>query len=160
MLEGGLQNSYICLSIEAPCSVNLSGPVRTFSITNTYTPISPFTVIYFITVLPSPCTEAAQDLPKIAPHADIPLTGIETAQDLDRADHHTILVDVTRATTVGEGDGTTEEEDSVLIGPEIVDMAGETGPETGIGKGNTRRTIGRGKEGIRELDMMIDGERR
>jgi hypothetical protein len=134
--------------------------LRTFSIINTYTPISPFTVIYFITVLPSSCTEAAQDPPKIAPPADIPLTGIETAQDLDRADHHTILVDVTRATTVGEGDGTTEEEDSVLIGREIVDMEGETGLATGIGNGNTRRTIGRGKEGIRELDTMIVGERR
>lgn len=134
--------------------------MRTFSIINTYTPISPFTVIYFITVLPSSCTEAAQDLPKIAPHADIPLTGIETAQDLDRADHHTILVDATRATTVDEEDGTTEEEDSILKGREIVDMEGEMGLETGIRKGNIRRTIGRGKEGIRELDTMIVGEHR
>ena len=147
-------------SIGAPCSINLSGPLRTFSITNTYTPISPFTVIYFTTVLPSLCTEAAQDPPKIAPHADIPLTGIETVQDLDQADHRTILVDVTKATTVDEEDGTTEEEDSVLIGREIVDMEGEMALGTGTGKGNTQRTIGRGKEGIRELDTMIVGERR
>jgi hypothetical protein len=67
---------------------------------------------------------------------------------------------VTRATTVDEEDGTTEEEDSVLIDREIVDMEGETALATGIGKGNTQRTIERGKEGIRELDTMIVGERR
>lgn len=67
---------------------------------------------------------------------------------------------MTRATTVDEEDGTTEEEDLVLIGREIVDMEGEMGLEMGIGKGNTRRTIGRGKEGIRELDTMIVGEHR